>query len=281
MPAESSISIAPSPRLRWSLTVLVVLLVALTACSSEDTQPVADPAAGQGTPQYGASLDEWVEAQEAGPETTTEPDSTTQTTTTSMADGLGEDLEAIEEPVDAEDAETSTTDPELGTQNLSAYREGYAEITWQDLLPPGYDSDAIFASYRDRLAELDDGSPEANEIYAEMQAEYLANSGAINRELDGTQAILAGFVAPLEFDGEIITEFLLVPYFGACIHVPAPPPNQTILVTADEGSGLAFEESWGPIWVAGTLTVGRTDTYMATSSFTMTDVTTGVYDEFG
>ena len=158
--------------------------------------------------------------------------------------------------------------------------EGFEEVAWEDLLPPGYSSDEIYNRYADRLAAVEDGSPEADQIYTEMQAEYDSNSGAINTDLDGAKVNLAGFVAPLTFEDEIITEFLLVPYFGACIHVPAPPPNQTVLVTVDPASGLTLEDTWGAVWVAGTLVIDQATTDLATASYTMVDAKSGVYDEY-
>ena len=156
----------------------------------------------------------------------------------------------------------------------------YELLTWEDLVPPGFSGDEIIARYQDRLSELEDGSPEADAIYAEMQAEYEAIN-VVNDQLDGARVNLAGFVAPLSFEDDIITEFLLVPYFGACIHVPAPPPNQTILVTLDKADGLTFDESWGAVWVAGTLTVDDATTDLATASYAMTGAASGVYDEYG
>lgn len=56
------------------------------------------------------------------------------------------------------------------------------------------------------------------------------------QELDGSDVSLAGFVVPLGMDAEQrVNEFLLVPYFGACVHVPPPPPNQVVHVTASRG----------------------------------------------
>ena len=248
MPNETHMSTAPSPRWGRTLAVLAAGSLTVAACGSENPQPVAESAVisqaatGRGDAQYGASVEEWAEAVDAEPETAAEPES--------------------------------------GSQTVNAYPEGYEELTWEDLFPPGYSSDEVFARYEDRLNALEDGSPEADAIYAEMQAEYDANSDAVNRELDGTKVNLAGFVAPLSFDDDIITEFLLVPYFGACIHVPAPPPNQTVLVKVDKANGLSFDQSWGAVWVAGTLTIDPATTDLATASYTMTGATSGVYDEY-
>ena len=62
---------------------------------------------------------------------------------------------------------------------------------------------------------------------------------------------IPGYVLPLEFDGARVREFLLVPFVGACIHAPAPPPNQMVLVRTME----SFEVSglYEPVWVEGVL----------------------------
>lgn len=177
--------------------------------------------------------------------------------------------------------EAAASDTETADRVVNDYPEGYTQVSWEDLLPRGFSSDEIYARYEARLSALEDGSPQADAIYAEMQAEYDANSDAINGELDGEKVNLAGFVAPLSYQDDIVTEFLLVPYFGACIHVPAPPPNQTVLVTVDEASGLSLDDTWGPVWVAGTLVIDQAATDLATASYTMTDATSGVYDEYG
>jgi hypothetical protein len=79
---------------------------------------------------------------------------------------------------------------------------------------------------------------------------------------------LAGFVVPLEFsDAGIITEFFLVPFFGACIHVPAPPPNQMIYVKHQDGFEL--EELYSPIWVSGILTTTVVENDIATSAYAL------------
>jgi hypothetical protein len=72
-------------------------------------------------------------------------------------------------------------------------------------------------------------------------------------ELDGQYVKLPGFIVPLESDeGGMLDEFLLVPYFGACIHVPPPPPNQIVYVTLDDPYDLT--NIGEPYWIIGTIT---------------------------
>ncbi len=60
--------------------------------------------------------------------------------------------------------------------------------------------------------------------------------------------------------------------------MPPPPTNQTVMVTLQEGEGLTVDESWGAVWVAGTLTVDGADTELATAGYSMTNAQTGPYD---
>lgn len=74
-------------------------------------------------------------------------------------------------------------------------------------------------------------------------------------ELDGREVQIPGYVLPLEYAGTEITEFLLVPYVGACIHGPPPPPNQIVHVRIPDG----FEDQglFTPVWVVGRLSTGH------------------------
>jgi hypothetical protein len=73
-------------------------------------------------------------------------------------------------------------------------------------------------------------------------------------QLNGKRVSIPGFMVPLEDDAQDVTEFLLVPYAGACIHVPPPPPNQMVYVKLIHGgkAKMSFTE---PIVVTGTLKI--------------------------
>lgn len=71
------------------------------------------------------------------------------------------------------------------------------------------------------------------------------------KALDGRPVKIPGFMVPLEDEQKAVTEFLLVPSPQACIHVPAPPPNQMVYVKMRAGTEVAF----GPIWVHGQLNI--------------------------
>jgi hypothetical protein len=78
-----------------------------------------------------------------------------------------------------------------------------------------------------------------------------------------------GYMIPLDAPGSIGSfEFLLVPYFGACIHTPPPPPDQIIHVRVPAGTRLAW---WHPVWVEGTLRSQSSRSLYATAGYIMFD----------
>lgn len=77
------------------------------------------------------------------------------------------------------------------------------------------------------------------------------------KKLDGKLIKLAGYLLPLDFSNKGIKEFILVPYVGACIHVPPPPTNQMVLVRL--AKSYKVKETFEPVWVSGRLsTIGAT-----------------------
>lgn len=90
-------------------------------------------------------------------------------------------------------------------------------------------------------------------IAPEVKQKRIKQATAVVPELDGQRVKLPGYLLPLEFEEKKVTEFLLVPWFGACIHTPPPPPNQIVLVTMEEGYGN--KEQFAPVWVWGEMQV--------------------------
>lgn len=88
---------------------------------------------------------------------------------------------------------------------------------------------------------------------------------------------LPGYVVPLTTaqDGRL-SEFLFVPYYGACIHVPPPPPNQIVHVTLSEP--VAMPDIYAPFFLAGTLTAQRQQSDLAGSAYTMGDAVLRPYE---
>ena len=74
----------------------------------------------------------------------------------------------------------------------------------------------------------------------------------------------------------LLSEFFLVPYFGACIHVPPPPPNQIVYVKMRSGAGLRSIED--ALWVTGTLHIASKTTSLGAASYTLDGEKLEVYD---
>jgi hypothetical protein len=238
--------------------------------------------------EYGSSLSEWEEAtQTETPQTDSSYDSNTTVnlnepegypaqempqaaTSTEGYPGPGLEPEnGYPEPENVAsaadgDGVVSTSNP-AATTLFTLNDVVYQQIMWAALVPADFTVEAIMAKYEDQLAQISDGSPEAGELYKQMQAEF--NNAPINEAMDGSLVRLPGFIAPLEYTDDLITEFLLVPYFGACIHVPPPPANQTVLVKLSEGQGIKFEESYYPVWVMGKLVAEGATTDLAEAGY--------------
>jgi len=83
----------------------------------------------------------------------------------------------------------------------------------------------------------------------EFDMEVIRRGEMIVQDLDQKNVRLAGYALPLEFSGTGVNEFLLVPYVGACIHVPPPPPNQIVFVRVKEP--FKPRSQFTPVWVTG------------------------------
>lgn len=105
--------------------------------------------------------------------------------------------------------------------------ENFQEITWEELIPESARGTSFFEG-------LNLNQPSNSDIAADQALnDYLEkrNQSPANISLNGREIKISGFVVPLEWNAEAaLTEFLLVPYFGACIHIPPPPVNQIIYV---------------------------------------------------
>ena len=89
-----------------------------------------------------------------------------------------------------------------------------------------------------------------------------------SQSLDGKRVHIGGYVVPLDFEATRVKEFLLVPFVGACIHVPPPPANQIVYVKAEQG--FEVKATFDPVWVTGTLTVTPAFTGLAEAGYTLT-----------
>ncbi len=155
-------------------------------------------------------------------------------------------------------------------------------LEWDQLMPPGYVESILEQNNEEKskaqsFFEWEDNTDEAQAAYEELKAKL--SSAPIVPELNNQLIRLAGFMVPLDFDfdTETFTEFLLVPYYGACIHVPPPPSNQVVYVTANK----PLKETWldYAVWASGTLTTESVSSEYAFAGYTMKDVDIVEYEE--
>lgn len=149
----------------------------------------------------------------------------------------------------------------------------FREISWDDLMPPDWDGGKFLAGLG--LDDLQDNDPRASEALAKMRAEW--EQAPVVAALAGQRIRIPGFVVPLEGDGKAIREFLLVPYFGACVHVPPPPANQLIHVVPDKP--VPAQLNMAAVWVEGVLAVGRVASDMGTAGYQLRGIRVEPYEE--
>lgn len=117
----------------------------------------------------------------------------------------------------------------------------HREITWDDLVPPGVPFAEIIGE-----GDLDEAADTWRPIFDE-------NAYKMNPALDGADIKMPGYIIPLETTGDGVTHFILVPYIGACIHVPPPPANQLVLVSSTKP--WPVDDLWDAVWVYGKMSI--------------------------
>jgi hypothetical protein len=131
------------------------------------------------------------------------------------------------------------------------------ELFWEDMVPPDYQAPDIPLSHDGSMLQMGLDAP-------------------IVKSLDGKLVKIPGFVVPIEGDNQTTTEFLLVPYFGACIHVPPPPANQIVYVKFSEA--VPIENLYDAVWVTGTLSTDGWEGDLATVGYSLEGISVSPYD---
>jgi hypothetical protein len=140
----------------------------------------------------------------------------------------------------------------------------YEDIGWDSLLPEGWSVEKVMDDLN--LNALGDNDPKAREAITKIREMW--DKAPANPKLNNKRVSIAGFVVPLDGEREKTREFLLVPYFGACIHAPAPPANQVIHVVVSKTAG-AIKLTPAAL-ISGTIRVVRSDTKLAITGYEMT-----------
>ncbi|MBX2868784.1 MAG: DUF3299 domain-containing protein [Acidiferrobacterales bacterium] len=152
-----------------------------------------------------------------------------------------------------------------------AHAEEPKTLKWEELVPEGWNPNSVFDKFTD-----DEFANMSDEQYfiLQQEAQAMLQEAPVVESLNDETVKIPGFLLPLEFDETNIKEFLLVPYFGACVHTPPPPANQIIHGKVDEG--FAMNKIFEPVWISGKLQTIRSKQKLGESGVTQTlDVETG------
>jgi hypothetical protein len=141
---------------------------------------------------------------------------------------------------------------------------GVKVLNWDNLLPEDFRPDKLIQEYD--VQNLSDDDPRAQELMKKLQAMW--KEAPVVTALNGQTVKLPGFVVPLEGDGQVVNEFLLVPYYGACIHVPPPPANQIVYVKA-QGRNVQVRRLFDTVWVTGVMKVEHTASELGEAGYTL------------
>ncbi len=160
-------------------------------------------------------------------------------------------------------------------QTIPLAKDSFKMVEWPELMPKD-DLDALL-NPPEYLSDIEDGSEE-DQISSQIQSTIAAASDDryqqalvstnIVEEMNGKAIKIPGFIVPIEFnDQQTVTQFFLVPFFGACLHMPPPPPNQIIFV--DYPKGLQLPSLYDPFWISGILQASLVENEIATSSYSI------------
>lgn len=156
------------------------------------------------------------------------------------------------------EAERKRLDEELA-------KRGVKRIGWEDLMPEG-EQERLAQMYAAQTALLYSGGGIAEGSAGDAAVQI----GTFNtvKALNGTKIRIPGYTVPFDFSADAqIKEFLLVPYFGACIHSPPPPPNQTVFVMAEKP--IKMKDLAQAVWIEGTIYTQTQESDLADAAYTI------------
>ena len=164
-------------------------------------------------------------------------------------------------------------EPDGGASAAEALALGWGDLLPADFVPP---EDPTMTMSIEELDELFDGSPESEARIAEL--EKALRYAPVDDTLDGRTVTLPGYVVPLDFDGQTrLEEFLLVPYYGACIHTPPPPANQIVMASLERP--VEIEDTYRPVVLRGVLRTETTNSALAEAGYRMEVIAVEEYEE--
>jgi len=175
----------------------------------------------------------------------------------------------------------------LTLYNAGIQAQDILTLEWEDLIPSSSKIDhpfeklteeqrtyLIYVTYINELERLEPGSAseDQHQKVTQIKARF-AEQGidvdnlmkirdeiielkrqmaeAIDTTLNNKMVLMPGYMLPLDYSDDLVTEFLLVPWVGACIHTPPPPKNQIVFVKIKDGYEL--RSIYEPVWIEGTM----------------------------
>ena len=147
----------------------------------------------------------------------------------------------------------------------------------QDAPAEGFNSNT--SAFEDQIAKtIADSKQSIEDEKSGRNWRDALKSTKVRPEFNNKRIRIAGYIVPIEYDdNQVITEFFLVPYFGACIHVPPPPPNQLIYVKHPKG--FTLPDLYTPFWVDGTVVIETQENDLGLSAYSMRNVKLERYEE--
>ncbi|WP_373006579.1 DUF3299 domain-containing protein [Hyphomonas sp.] len=207
----------------------------------------------------------------AVPETASAPAAATANAGPKFGDKIGEgDAEKAARKAE-KDAEIVAKAAEAARTKAELEARGIRSVGWEDLMPEG-EEERLAQMYQSQMATLYSGAAIAEGSAADTSVQI----GTFNTvdALNGVKVRIPGYTVPFEYGSKAeITQFLLVPYFGACIHSPPPPPNQTIFVRTD--TPIKLKDLAQAVWIEGTMLTQTQNSDLADAAYTieMTNIT--------
>lgn len=195
-----------------------------------------------------------------------------------------DDTELIETPeLTAKDEASAPKTAAAAPPKKTTYwgiKEGDAQtLMWEDLMPEGSEEDLIreyeeFYSMLEKRYAANSSSLADAEPYGAIaegsEFDFMPQLGGFEtvEDLNGEYVRIPGYVVPFDLTSKMRQrEFLFVPYMGACIHTPPPPPNQIIFIRADPP--VRVKDIWAPYWIEGTLSTEKTENNLGDTAYSM------------
>jgi hypothetical protein len=148
--------------------------------------------------------------------------------------------------------------PAVASDPAEAPHEHYRVLDWQDLVPDGWEPPLVPRAY-DEVSEAD------------------VDDTSVVEDLDGELAALPGYMKPVVYEGNKVSEFLLVPFLPHQIRAHAHlEPNQMVYVYAVEP--VVVEQPFEPIWIVGAMSLEPVMTDEGPAAYRMVEAVTTSYE---